>query len=40
MAALACAREGALCMTDNNMDDIDRRVELGLLMDFYGPLLS
>ena len=27
-------------MTDNNMDDIDRRVELGLLMDFYGPLLS
>lgn len=27
-------------MTDNNMDDIDRRVELGLLMDFYGSLLS
>ena len=27
-------------MTGNGMNDIDRRVELGLLMDFYGPLLS
>ena len=27
-------------MTENSMHDIDRRVELGLLMDFYGPMLS
>ena len=27
-------------MNENGMNEIDRRVELGLLMDFYGPLLS
>lgn len=27
-------------MTENGMNELDRRVELGLLMDFYGPLLS
>lgn len=27
-------------MTESNMTDIERRVELGLLMDYYGPLLS
>ena len=27
-------------MSENCMNEIDRRVELGLLMDFYGPLLS
>ena len=27
-------------MTENSMHDIDRRGELGLLMDFYGPMLS
>lgn len=27
-------------MSENGMNELDRRVELGLLMDFYGPLLS
>ena len=27
-------------MNENGMNEIDRRVELGLLMDFYGSLLS